>query len=85
MAPFALSYFVVNSNTLLDRRGLRGTGPRWKRYSVAGKPIPVNSWLHGEESLGSYDGRRLWRSRARKQFYTWDSLHGEVEVWDFRG
>ena len=30
-------------------------------------------------------GRKVWRSRAKKRYYTWDSLHGEVEVWNRNG
>ena len=37
------------------------------------------------EAIGARRGRKLWRRRATKRYYTWDSLHGEVEVWDRNG
>lgn len=30
-------------------------------------------------------GRQVYRSRDKKRFYTWDSLHGEIEVFDKDG
>ncbi len=29
--------------------------------------------------------RKVWKSQDGKRFYTWDTLHGEVEVFDKRG
>ena len=52
---------------------------------MAGLPIPEDSWLHRAVLSGSFRGKRIWRSPNQKRFYTWDSLHGEVEVWDRRG
>jgi hypothetical protein len=37
------------------------------------------------ESLGFVDGKQRWASDGRKRLYTWDSLHGEVEVFNGRG
>ena len=37
------------------------------------------------EFFGVRGGRRVWRSRDGKRYYTWDSLHGEVEVFNLRG
>jgi len=37
------------------------------------------------EYVGVRDGRKVWRSPKRDRFYTWDELHGEVEVFDKRG
>ncbi|MBE7519090.1 MAG: hypothetical protein HS107_07560 [Thermoflexaceae bacterium] len=30
-------------------------------------------------------GYALWKSPAGDRYYTWDGLHGEVEVWDSQG
>jgi hypothetical protein len=30
-------------------------------------------------------GDRRWRSKDRKRLFTWDGLHGEVEVFNARG
>lgn len=33
----------------------------------------------------SWKGKNRWRSQDGKRIYTWDSLHGEFEVFDERG
>lgn len=52
---------------------------------LPGKPIPKPSILDGYEYLGAFNGVRRWRSLDRSRLYTWDSLHGEVEVFTRRG
>jgi len=37
------------------------------------------------ECLGERHGEKLWRSADGDRLYTWDSLHGEVEVFNKRG
>lgn len=49
------------------------------------KPIPKPSVLDGFEHLKAIGGQRRWRSDGGKRIYTWDSLHGEIEVFDARG
>ncbi|MBV9829399.1 MAG: hypothetical protein JO001_27590 [Alphaproteobacteria bacterium] len=49
------------------------------------KPIPHPSILDEFEYLGAPYGERRWRSDNGKRLYTWDSLHGEVEVFNSRG
>lgn len=49
-------------------------------------PVPVppsTGFLEGLEYLGQPGGRR--RYRGDKRIYEWDSLHGELEVYDNRG
>ena len=29
--------------------------------------------------------KKIWRSPNRERYYTWDSLHGEIEVFTKRG
>jgi hypothetical protein len=36
------------------------------------------------EFLGAYDGERRWRD-GDGHLYTWDGVHGEVEVFNRRG
>jgi hypothetical protein len=50
-----------------------------------GKVIPEPSILDEFEYLGYIYGARRWRSDGGKRLYTWDSLHGEVEVYNARG
>lgn len=52
---------------------------------MAPKPIPNPSFLDDCECLGAFSGERRWRSSDGKRLYTWDSLHGEIEVFNKRG
>lgn len=49
------------------------------------KPIPRPSILDTFEYLGFIAGGRRWRSHDGQRLYTWDSLHGKVEVYNGRG
>ena len=49
------------------------------------KSIPKPSFLDQMQSLGAIKGERRWRSLDGKRLYTWDSLHGEIEVFNARG
>jgi hypothetical protein len=42
-------------------------------------------FLEKAEYLGFKHGARRWRSTDGQQLYTWDALHGEVEVFNTRG
>jgi Cytotoxic len=53
--------------------------------AVGRKPIPRPSLLDACAYLGYVDGERRWRSADGKELMTWDSLHGEVEVYNRRG
>ncbi|MGD0820237.1 MAG: colicin E3/pyocin S6 family cytotoxin [Desulfomonilia bacterium] len=52
---------------------------------MASKPIPKESILEDCEPLGARNGIKRWRSPDGKRIYTWDSLHGEIEVFNNRG
>lgn len=49
------------------------------------EPIPSPSMLDDQEYFGVRGGRKVWRSRDGQRYYTWDGLHGEVEVFNRRG
>lgn len=49
------------------------------------KPIPSPGYLDDCEYLGYIYGERRWRSRRGTYIYTWDSFHGEIEVYNARG
>jgi len=49
------------------------------------KPIPRPGFLEICEYLGYIHGERRWRTPDGKYLLTWDSLHGEIEVFDARG
>jgi len=49
-------------------------------------PIPKPSFLSKEcEYWGFINGEKRWRSYDAKRIYTWDGLHGEIEVFNNRG
>ncbi|WP_442591924.1 colicin E3/pyocin S6 family cytotoxin [Pedobacter sp. AW31-3R] len=52
---------------------------------MGGKPIPKPSFLDDCISLGAFNGEKRWRSKDSKRLFTWDSLHGEIEVFNSRG
>jgi hypothetical protein len=52
---------------------------------VSGKPIPKPSFLDECTALGAVHGQKRWRSKDLTRLYTWDSLHGEIEVYNKRG
>ncbi len=52
---------------------------------MAPVPIPKLSFLNTCEYIGVFSGERRWRSDDGKRIYTWDNLHGEIEVFNKRG
>lgn len=52
---------------------------------MGGVPIPKPSFLDECEAIGAVNGQKRWRSKDHKRIYTWDSLHGEIEVFNKRG
>jgi hypothetical protein len=50
---------------------------------MVGKPVPC--FLDECEPLGYIHGSQRWRDRIRKRLYTWDHLHGEIEVFTYKG
>jgi hypothetical protein len=48
-------------------------------------PRPSPCFLDGMEDLGAFNGEKRWRSPNRRRLYTWDSQHGEIEVFNRRG
>lgn len=52
---------------------------------MAGKPIPKPCFLDNCFPLGAVNRVKRWRDSNGDRFYTWDSLHGEVEVFNKRG
>lgn len=48
-------------------------------------PVPRPSFLDQCVSLGYIYGSKRWRSSNGKRIYTWDGLHGEIEIFNNRG
>lgn len=46
---------------------------------------PSPCFLDAQVKLGYKHGNMLWASPDGKRYYTWDSLHGEVEIFNDRG
>ena len=52
---------------------------------MAGIPIPKPCFLDDCIPKGAMNGQKRWRSKDFSRIYTWDSLHGEIEVFNKRG
>lgn len=52
---------------------------------MAGQPRPKPCFLDNMISIGAKNGVKFWRSLDGERLYTWDSLHGEIEVFNKRG
>ena len=52
---------------------------------MGGKIIPKPSFLDQCIPAGMVNGQKRWKSKDLKRIYTWDSLHGEIEVFNKRG
>lgn len=82
-----MSRHVADSHYALRMGDELGLGQRpvgWPPPSPV--PIPEGCFLNGTdvEYLG-FKGQRLWRSRVERRLYTWDAVHGHVEVFNLRG
>ena len=52
---------------------------------MGGKPIPKPSILDQCKVVGIEGGKKVYRNQKGDRYYTWDSLHGELEVFNKRG
>lgn len=52
---------------------------------MGGLPVPKPSYLDQCISVGVVHGKKRWKSKDLTRIYTWDSLHGEIEVYNKRG
>ena len=52
---------------------------------MGGKPIPKPSILDNFTVVGIEGGRKIYKDAHEDVYYTWDSLHGELEVFNKQG
>ena len=52
---------------------------------MGGVPLPKPCFLDICEVFGVRGKKKIWRSNDTELFYTWDSLHGEIEAFNKRG
>lgn len=52
---------------------------------MARVPLPKPCFLDRCDYLGFISGERRWRSKDGTWLYAWDSMHGEIEVFNRRG
>ncbi len=52
---------------------------------MAGKSIPKPSILDNCRVVGIEGGRKVYKDDNENIYYTWDSLHGELEVFNKKG
>jgi len=53
-----------------------------KISTMAGKPIPNPSILDRCKVVGVEGQRKVYYDSQEERYYTWDSLHGELEVFN---
>lgn len=52
---------------------------------MGGIPIPKPSILDNFRVVGIEGGRKVYKDDDENIYYTWDSLHGELEVFNKNG
>lgn len=52
---------------------------------MGGVPVPNFGFLIKCDKFKVIDGKQVWRNKVGNRFYTWDSLHGEIETFDKQG
>ena len=52
---------------------------------MGGIPRPTSCFLDGCEVFSVIGGKKVWTNKGRTRFFTWDTLHGEIEVFDKQG
>jgi len=52
---------------------------------MVGKPRPHPGFLDTCEKYKVVNGRQLWVDGKRERYFSWDSLHGEIEAFDKAG
>jgi hypothetical protein len=52
---------------------------------MAGQPRPKPCYLDNFKVWRTVGGQKVWRNDNGSRFYTWDALHGEIEVFTVRG
>lgn len=69
--------------------GCRKGGYRFRIIGAYVTAMPISRpdpcYLDECESLGARNGVKRWRHPNGKRLFTWDSLHGEIEVFNLRG
>ena len=52
---------------------------------MSGVPRPKPCYLDDLKGFKVIDGRKVWANDDGSRLYTWDSMHGEIEVFNNRG
>lgn len=52
---------------------------------MGGVPRPKPCFLDGCEVIKVIGAKKVWANKERTRFFTWDSLHGEIEAFDKQG
>ncbi|WP_074202478.1 colicin E3/pyocin S6 family cytotoxin [Nitrosomonas cryotolerans] len=52
---------------------------------MGGLPVPKPSILDNFRVVGIEGGRKVYKDDSENIFYTWDSLHGELEAFNKNG
>ena len=52
---------------------------------MPGLPKPKPCFLDEQKKFGVRGNQQVWISKNGARYYTWDSLHGEIEVYNKKG
>lgn len=52
---------------------------------MGGLPIPKPSILDNCKAVSIEGGKKVYKDVSESRYYTWDSLHGELEVFNKKG
>lgn len=58
---------------------------RLEEEKMGGIPRPKPCFLDGCEVIKVIGNKKVWSNKERTRFFTWDSLHGEIEAFDSTG
>jgi hypothetical protein len=60
--------------------------PKTPESPLFGASFPRKpSWVLGIGRVSNTEGERRWRDKHAAVLYTWDDLHGEIEIFNLRG
>ena len=75
-------FLISQESAAID---IHSASDEWLYTPTMAQAIPHPSILDDFEYLGAFNGEQRWRSDGGARLYTWDSLHGEIEVFNRPG
>jgi hypothetical protein len=83
--PFCVSETVGHQAGSVSRRVIRTLILRAYPDGHGTEDASIGPHTNPKTGISGQLRLRRWRSRDGQRLFTWDSLHGEIEVFDLRG